>query len=93
LRRFFDSGVGDESLGFEIIGVSFCNTVESYFDIIAIANEDVEGTGRRFFSSIVKIYRCWAPRLEKNKLSMAKEHLEKKIGSIQQSSVKPFGTE
>jgi hypothetical protein len=45
-----------------------------------------------YWENIVKLYLLWRPRLSKAELELAKNEMEKKISSLQQSKVPPIGT-
>jgi hypothetical protein len=86
----FASGVGDEALGFEIIGVTFCGTVASHFDVLAVAHTSPDGPGGHY-NSIVKMYLCWSPRIEKKRLSAVRRSIDAKIGEIRDNAIQPLG--
>lgn len=94
LSAAFTSGVADEATGFKIIGRTFCRSVESMYDIIALSRDKAE-TAQGYWSNIVQLYGMWSPRLEEAELRQAKEHLDTRIAVLgaQASGVTPIGLE
>lgn len=89
VAAMFSSGVADEGLGFEIIGWTFCKSVETYFDLVAFGcNVEV---GYFELNSTAKMYMCWSPRLKKVRLSADKQRLDAQLSSIRATSIKPLG--
>jgi hypothetical protein len=74
----FVTGVADECCGFEIIGGTFCATVQSVYDVLSVTG----GKVRRHYRSIVKLYDLWAPRLSEADLRSEKERIEKRLAEI-----------
>jgi len=75
----FRTGVADEKTGFQIIGRSFCNTVEYSYDTISFFRKyDVHG----YWSGIVEVYSMWRPRLTMAEMEFEKNHLQKKIDAL-----------
>jgi hypothetical protein len=86
----FTTGVADEGCGFEIIGGTFCGTVQSNYDILSMTG----GSVRRYYKSIVKLYLMWAPRLSEAELKAEKEEIDKRLAKIScQPGVKGIGIE
>ena len=86
----FVSGVADEQLGFEIIGRTFCRTVESNYDILTYMRSD---NIYPYFDAIVKLYFIWSPRLERAELSEKHRRLVDRIDNLGDHRVSPIGTE
>jgi hypothetical protein len=85
----FTSGVADESLGFEIIGRTFCRSVESSYDILCLARFDNEVYP--YFFTISELYRIWSPRLQ---LAENEENRRKIAQTFPQNAhVKGIGTD
>jgi hypothetical protein len=77
----FRTGVADEKTGFQIIGRSFCSTVETEYDLIACCRDEHV---HNYWSGIVEIYSIWRPRLTKAEMEFAKSQLQQKIDSIRE---------
>jgi hypothetical protein len=90
----FTSGVADEAAGFKIVGRSFCRTVESDYDLIALSR-DIAGSAHAYWSNIEQLYKMWSPRLEEAELRKAKERLDGRIASVaaRGTKINPIGTE
>ena len=85
----FGTGVADEKTGFQIIGRSFCSTVESEYDLIAICRDEHV---HNYWSGIVEVYSIWRPRLTKAEMESAKSRLQQKIDSMKEpDEIRPFG--
>jgi hypothetical protein len=84
----FRTGVADEKTGFQIIGRSFCSTVERSYDVIASCrDDDVHG----YWSGIVEVYSIWRPRLSKAEMEFERNRLQKKIDTLSDLRVRPIG--
>ncbi len=84
----FRTGVADEKTGFEIIGRTFCSTVEHHYDVIALCrNDKVHG----YWSGIVDVYSIWRPRLNKAEMEFAKNLLAQEIDRLKDSEIPPLG--
>lgn len=88
IAAYFTTGVADESVGFSVIGRTFCSTVELNYDIIARSRSS---GAVDYWENIVKLYHLWRPRLSKAELELAKTEAEKKISTLKQNSVPPIG--
>lgn len=84
----FTSGVADESLGFEIIGRTYCTAVEARYDVIAACRTD---SAIPQYQSIVHLYKTWRPRLTKADLVKKREALDGQIQAQGDSKIPPIG--
>lgn len=84
----FTAGVADESVGFRVIGRTFCSSVESNYDIIAMSRYEKPNA---YWENIVELYSLWRPRLTKAELESAKQEMDEKISSLPQNTVVPIG--
>jgi len=89
IAAYFTTGVADECVGFSVIGRTYCSAVELNYDMIALSRRS---GAIDYWENIVKLYLLWRPRLSKAELKLAKNEMEKKISSLQQSKVPPIGT-
>jgi hypothetical protein len=93
LSASFISGVADEGTGFKIFGRSFCETVESNYDLVALSRSNDSGA-QGYWQNIVELYRLWSPRLEAAELRRNKDSIEAKIAALAQDArISPIGTE
>jgi hypothetical protein len=83
----FTSGVADETLGFEMIGRTFCTTVASNYDLMCIAHDDKECP---HYLQIVTLYRMWAPRIRAAEIERERYKVMSDINS--HPGVKAIGT-
>ena len=84
------SGVADECLAFSIIGRSFCNAIESNYDVICMMRSD---SILPHHQSIVNLYKLWRPRLTKEELQLDMAMLEDKIKNIPEKHIQPIGAD
>jgi hypothetical protein len=76
---YFVTEVADEKVGFATIGRSFCRTVESHYDLIALARDN---PAEDYWYSIVRLYGIWRPRLEKSELVAKTKVLQSRINEL-----------
>jgi hypothetical protein len=90
----FTSGVADEATGFNIVGRTFCKSVEHSYDLIALSRHKANDA-HGYWSNIVQLYKMWSPRLEEAELRQAKEHLDSRIATVSArgTRIPPIGTE
>ena len=79
IAAYFTTGVAHEQTGFQIIGRTFCDTVESLYDVIAGCRTE---KAQAYWYNIVRLYRIWRPRLTKAEARSTIEELESKIRSM-----------
>jgi hypothetical protein len=84
IAAIFTTGVGDEKVGFQIIGRSYCGTVANYYDILSINQLDKVNTHHR---DIVKLFNIWSPRLSKSELIKTREDLDEHISALPDTSI------
>ncbi len=88
IAAYFTAGVADESVGFRVIGRTFCSAVESNYDIIAFSRSEKPNA---YWENIVELYSLWRPRLTKAELELAKQDMDDKISCLPQKAVVPIG--
>ena len=76
VAAYFTTGVADEGTGFQIIGRTYCYTVESAYDLIAVCRRE---NAHAYWQNIVSLYQLWRPRLTKAQLQTTIQELEAKI--------------
>lgn len=82
---FFTSGVADENVGYLTIGKTYCTTVKKYLPLIAgLSNE-------KYFLNILKLFKIWNNRIEKENLEKEKQVIENKLDKNENYSVKLIG--
>ena len=89
LAAYFTTGVADESVGFRVIGRTFCSTVETNYDYIALSRKE-KASG--YWGCIVELYCLWRPRLTKAELELTKQIMDEKISALQEKGIAPIGT-
>ncbi len=82
----FVTGVADETTGFDIIGGSYCSSVQTYYDILAFSADG--DRVRRYYKSITALYHLWAPRLSEADLRKVKDRIEAELDAIMPSASK-----
>jgi hypothetical protein len=87
VAALFTTGVADEKTGFEIIGRTYCNTVESKYDIISLCRLK---DACPYFNNIVLLYKVWAPRLSKVELVSSRKNIEDRIDDIPDNEIPPL---
>lgn len=82
----FVLGVADEREGFKVLGKTFCEDVELYYDVIA--------ESRRtwiYYQPIVELYGVWSSRLRATELHTKKHGIEAELSKIGHKTIKPIG--
>ncbi len=79
ISAIFANGIADEKLGFQIIGRTFCYSVESNYDLISISRK---GGACDYYTNIISLYKIWRPRLKKEELKSTKQELDCAIAAI-----------
>jgi hypothetical protein len=82
------SGVADEATGFSIIGRTFCATVEDNYDLISMGRAHAQNS---YFESIVRLYRTWAPRLEREDIDQVKRRLDERSANLPNTRIPTIG--
>jgi hypothetical protein len=88
ISAYFISGVADETVGFQVIGRTFCDSVERKYDIVALSRHE---KAYAYWSNIVALYQLWQPRLQKAEMNLEKINLEMQMSSINNKQLKPIG--
>jgi hypothetical protein len=90
----FTTGVADEQTGFRIIGRSFCISVKSEYDLIALSRQKVI-TSNDYWRNIVELYKIWSPRLRGSDLRDLRDNLDARIAAsaTRGGTIKPIGAE
>ena len=79
IAAIYASGVGDEKLGFQIIGRTYCSSVESHYDIISLLRAK---NTCDYFENIVVLYQTWKPRLKKIELEYEINEKSEEVSTI-----------
>jgi hypothetical protein len=85
----FVHGVADEGVGFEIIGRTFCSSVESDYDILAIARSEPVHS---YYESVVRLYETWKPRLNSAELHHVQDMVGRALANTISTKIDPIGT-
>jgi len=86
----FQTGVADERTGFQIIGRSFCSTVQHHYDVISFGRER---QAHNYWDGIVGLYTIWRPRLTKAEMEYSKNLLQRKIDLVRDREIRPIGVD
>jgi hypothetical protein len=84
----FVTGVADEVVGFEIIGRTFCATVEQNYDVISLGRAH---GAHNYFESTVKLYRVWSSRLSRAEIEETKRQLDAKAHALPDVRIPAIG--
>ena len=84
----FVFGVADESIGFSMIGRSFCANVGHFYDLMALHRSDAV---QPHFQAIVRLYKMWSERLSKEQLRLARTSLDTQIAKLPNQKITPIG--
>lgn len=84
------SGLADEELAFNPLGLIFCEFVEHNYDVYCYLRDGGKDT---MFSNTIGLYRMWKERIEAIELEKKSEELAEKMSKIQKKSVKYIGNE
>jgi hypothetical protein len=79
ISAFFSTGVADERTGFNVIGRTFCKTVEHNYDLIALCRDD---HAMSYWQNTVNLYSIWRPRLSKAEMMSLTDNLQSKIALL-----------
>lgn len=82
IAAYFVSGIACEKTGFNIIGRSFCRTVERNYDYISVARSD---PAVQYWSHIVTLYKMWRPRITEAELTATADIIQQQLSEIQKS--------
>ena len=85
----FITGVADESVGFRVIGRTFCSSVEHSYDLISISRQEKP---IEYWTNIVELYLLWRPRLTKAELEIEMQEIGSKISKLEQKKAPPIGS-
>ena len=84
---FFTSGVADESIVFDSIGHSYCETVKQYLpDILPLCENG------KNYRNLLSLFFLWNERYERMELLTQKESVESKLKRIKKKFIVPVGT-
>ena len=84
----FAYGVADEKLGFQAIGRTFCDTVESTYDILSMARQE---RACPYYEGIILLYQLLHPRLSKSELSARRNELDQELSKLGDNSTPNLG--
>lgn len=85
----FTSGVADDRTGFNIIGRTYCVTVQCNYDILSMSRQ---AKVCDYYQSIIDLYNVWAPRLNKAELEAERVKMEECISCIPDKNISPIGS-
>jgi hypothetical protein len=86
----FTSGVADEATGFNIIGRTYCATVQDHYDILSMSRR--KGV-HDYFQSIVDLYQLWAPRLSKAELEEQRRMISERLETHKDAGLPFIGSD
>ena len=84
IAAMFCCGVADELLGFDIIGRTYCSTVENRYDLLSFARRQGRFAPSKYYENIVKLYHVWRPRLAESELEQAKREMDATLCALRQ---------
>jgi hypothetical protein len=82
----FVSGVAAEGVAFSSIGPSFCFSVGRYAPVI------LPLAGRKHFQNLFELFHLWRTRIDCEELRERQKEISKKLGSVQEITIRPLGT-
>ena len=85
---FFTTGLADEQLAFSSVARTYCLQVKEMLPLVATLSE---GTGE--YRHLLRLFFLWNGRLNKSKLLLDKQRIEKRIKEIGGRTVTPLGLE
>jgi len=91
LAASFASGVADEKLGYKILGLGFCRSVEHKYDVMCLHR----GSGKpesNYWKNIIALYKIWADRLKTEGLKLRRDEIESQLNDSLDQDVPPIGT-
>lgn len=84
----FTSGAADEEIGFNIIGRTFCHSVESEYDLLCFSRNN---SPCDYFQAIIDLYKLWSPRMRTHELEHERDQISAKLTDIPKSQITPIG--
>ena len=84
----FVTGVADEQTGLQIIGRTYCGTLEHNYDVISFARSHSVNS---YYPSIVTLYQVWSPRLTREEIDESKRVLEERASKIAKTKIPSLG--
>lgn len=84
----FVNGVADESVAFVSLSSVFCSTIEEYSFIISLKNV---GNEIKPYQNLLRLYKIWSERLEKDRLGREITILRDSVRKIKDEKVSPIG--
>jgi hypothetical protein len=84
---FIISGVADEQISFMTVGKSFCDCSRILIPFIFLVHKSLDN-----IEPIIKLFRLWNNKIEKQHLVNEKVEIEHRINKIQVKSIQPIGT-
>jgi hypothetical protein len=82
----FVTGVADEQVGFEVIGLDFVDFVKENYDIYTMAQRML-GPDKQNFSNSIKLYKTWSPRFTQKELEQEKKSVEDRLKRLDRPSI------
>jgi len=87
----FVSGVADEKTGFQIIGRSLVNSIETNYDVITLFRDD--NKFQPYWYNIVELYQVWKARFEREILKGSVDQIQEKLKNTPDVKITPIGGE
>lgn len=79
VAAYFTTGVADERTGFDVIGRTFCHSVEADYDMISMCRSDA---ATKHWQHIVSLYQLWRPRLKESELKASAAAIELQLQTL-----------
>lgn len=80
-------GLADEELAFNPLSDAYCNVVEELYLMLCTLRTDND----KLYSNVIKLYRIWKSRINKQALEGKRQEISAKISQIQDTNIKPLG--
>jgi len=80
-------GLADENLAFNPLSDAYCELVESLYLPLC----RYRGDNDKLYSNLIKLYRIWKSRINKEVLEGKRKELSDKISQIKDTNITPFG--
>lgn len=91
ISAYFVSGVADEKTGFQIIGRSYCGTVNDLYAVICLLRG--KGSVQPYWYNIVELHNVWHSRFQREGLKEENEDLQERLRSLPERSISAVGCE
>lgn len=81
----FISGLADDDVGFKTIGLGFCATVASHYDIFSVRS------GAGSFQNVRELYKIWSSRIILQEFDQQRKSLSERMNSIPNHKIASVG--